>query len=261
MRDPDGIHSFYEYADEVPDVIKINDLPPFTYPDYDLNDEKEMVKYLRDIEKAVRTSFEYREMVKYLREYLDMNKCSFYKAVSNTDSTKIHIEIHHEPLSLYDICVIVYNKRVAFRESLEIEYVAKEVMYLHYDMQVGLIPLAETVHELVHNQYLFVPSNKVFGKYKKFVQDYKPFIPIEQINILDRIESLTLEYEASEYKQLLAKKFIYIDTSGSYELPRLEDVAQSVKMHIRDIMDNPPKPVELPKEEKQYWEPIVFEND
>lgn len=134
-------------------------------------------------------------------------------------------------------------------------------MYLHYDMQVGLIPLAETVHELVHNQYLFVPSNKVYGKYKKFIQDYKPFIPIEQLNILDRIESLTLEYEASEYKQLLAKKFIYVDASGSYDLPRLEDVVQNVKFRIREIMDNPPKPVEIPKDEKHYWEPIVFETD
>ena len=92
MRDPDGLHAFYEYADEVPDVIKIKDLPPCTIPDYDLNDEKEMVRYLRDIEKVVRTSFEYRQMINYLREYLDMNKCSFYQAVSNIDTTKIRIE-------------------------------------------------------------------------------------------------------------------------------------------------------------------------
>ena len=261
MRDPDGLHAFYEYADEVPDVIKIKDLPPCTIPDYDLNDEKEMVRYLRDIEKVVRTSFEYRQMINYLREYLDMNKCSFYQAVSNIDTTKIRIEIHHEPLSLYDICVIVYNKRLAFRESLEVEHVAKEVMYLHYDMQVGLIPLAETVHELVHNQYLFVPSNRVFGKYKKFVMDYKPFIPLEQQNILDRIESLTAEYEGSEYKQLLSKKFIYVDATGAYDLPKLEDIMASVKSRIREIMDNPPKPVEMPKEEKQYWQPVIFEND
>lgn len=260
MRDPDGLHAFYEYADEVPDVIKIKDLPPCTIPDYDLNDEKEMVKYLRDIEKVVRTSFEYKQMVNYLREYLDMNKCSFYQSVSNADSTKIKIEIHHDPLSLYDICVIVYNKRVAYRESLEVEHVAKEVMYLHYDMHVGLIPLAETVHELVHNQYLFVPSNKVFGKYKSFVMSYKPFIPPEQLDILNRIESLTAEYEGSEYKQLLSKKYIYIDPSGIYDLPKLEDVMSSIKSHIRDLMDNPPKPVEMPKEEKSLWQPVVFEN-
>ena len=260
MRDPNAIHSFYEYADEVPEAIKINDLAPCTIPDYDLNDEKEFKNYLRDIERIVRNSFEYRQMISYLRDYLDMNKCSFYEAVSNADTTKIKIEIHHEPLSLYDIVVIVYNKRVAFRESLEVEHVAKEVMYLHYDMQVGLIPLAETVHELVHNQYLFVPSTKVFGKFKKFIQDYKAFIPIEQLDILDRIEQLTMSYEADEYKQLLSKKFIYIDASGSYDLPRLEDVAQMLKNRIREIMDDPPAPKEQPKEENKLWQPIIFQN-
>lgn len=261
MRDPESIHSFYEYADEVPDAIKIADLAPCTIPDYDLNDDSDFKKYLRDIERIVRGSYEYRKMVSYLREYLDMNKCSFYQSVSNADSTKIRIEIHHEPLSLYDICVIVYNKRVAFHESLEVEHVAKEVTYLHFDMQVGLIPLAETVHELVHNQYLFVPSTKVFGKYRKFVQDYKAFIPLEQLDILDRIEQLTLSYEADEYKQLLAKKFIYVDVSGSYELPRLEDVAQTLKNRIREIMDDPPAPKEMPKEENKLWQPIIFENE
>lgn len=261
MRDPDGLHSFYEYADEVPDVIKIKDLPPCTIPDYDLNDEKSFTKYLQDIEKVVRTSFEYKQMINYLRNYCDMNKCSFYQSVSNADTPKIHIEIHHDPLSLYDIVVIVYNKRAAFRESLEVEHVAKEVMYLHYDMQIGLIPLSETVHELVHNQYLFVPSNKVYGKYKQFVMDYKPFIPLEQMNILDRIESLTSEFEGSEYNQILSKKFIYVDATGAYNLPRLEDVMASVKSHIRDIMDNPPRPIEIPKEEPNYWKPIIFEVD
>lgn len=260
MRDPEAIHSFYEYADEVPDSIKIKDLAPCTIPDYDLNDETEFKKYLRDIERVVRGSFEYHKMVSYLREYLDMNKCSFYESVSNADSTKIRIEIHHEPLSLYDICVIVYNKRVAFHESLEVEHVAKEVMYLHFDMQVGLIPLAETVHELVHNQYLFVPSTKVYGKYKKFVEDYKAFIPLEQLDILDRIEQLTLTYEGDEYKQLLTKKFIYVDPTGSYNLPVLEDVALLLKNRIREIMDDPPEPKFEKKPENKLWYPIIFEN-
>jgi hypothetical protein len=187
-----------------------------------------------------------------------MNKCSFYESVSNADTTKIKIEIHHEPLSLYDIVVIVYNKRVAFHESLEVEHVAKEVMYLHYEMEVGLIPLAETVHELVHNQYLFVPSTKVFGKYQKFVEDYRPYIPLEQLDILDRIEQLTATYEADEYKQLLSKKYIYVDLSGSYSLPRLEDIAHSVKDRIREIMEDPPEPKEPPKEEIPLREPIIF---
>ena len=256
-RDPEQIHSFYEYADAVPDVIRLKDLPPCTIPDYDLDDEKSFKKYLYDIERIVRGSNEYHKMLNYLRDYLDMNKCSFYESVSNADTTKIRIEIHHEPLSLFDITEIVYRKRVAFHESLEAEYVAKEVMWLHYDMQVGLIPLSETVHELVHNSYLFIPNTKVYGKYKKFVQDYWAFISPELREVLERIDQLSLAYDCEEYKQLLAKKFIYVDVSGAYQLPRLEDISAMVKARIREVMDDPPEPRPIPIQAPP-WEPIIF---
>lgn len=259
-RNPDNLHSFYEYADEVPHAIQLHDLTPCTIPDYDLFDDKQFKKYILDIKKTVRGSFEYRnKMLPYLREHLDMNKCSFYQSVSNEDTTKIRIEIHHEPLGLEDIVRIVYAKRCAFHESLEVEHVAKEVMWLHFDMQVGLIPLAETVHELVHNQYLFVPNSKVYGHYKKFINDYASFIPIEQREILERIDQLSMAYEADEYKQLLARKFIYVDATGSYELPRLEDVAQQLKGRIKELMDDAPMPVAYPKEEENKPIcPIIF---
>ena len=239
MRDPDALHHFYEYTDNVPDVIKIDNLPPFETPDYDLNDEKEMKKYLFDIERTVRNSFEYRyKWLKYLKEYVDMNQCSFYENVTNVDTSKIRIEIHHEPLSLYDIVLTVFNKRVAFRESLEVEMVAKEVMYHHFAMSIGVIPLAETVHELVHNHYLFIPTTKVFGNYKKFIQEYEPYIPLECLDSLKKIEEYTLAYDADEYKQLLDRKYIYVDATGAYDLPPLEEVGKLMKSRLKDILNN-----------------------
>lgn len=239
MRDPNNLHKSYE-LEEVPAIIKIDELPDYTMFDYDLNDEKSLKKYFQSIEKNVRGSYEYRAMVQYLKDYIDMNKCSFYMNVNNIDSSKIKIEIHHEPLSLYDICIIVYNKRVAFRESLEEELVAKEVMYLHYDLQVGLIPLAETVHELVHNQYLFVPTSNVYGKYKEFIDRYKAWMLPEQIDILERIEQISSDYE-DNYKDILAKHFIYVDMSGSYTLPRTEDIINIIKVRINELINNPQK--------------------
>jgi len=154
-----------------------------------------------------------------------------------TDTTKVHIEIHHEPLSLYDICLIVYNKRVAFNEPLDEEYVAKEVMYLHYNLMVGLIPLAETVHQLVHAQYLFVPTTAVLGKYREFVDRYQPYMIPEQLETLEHIEEATKVYDSDDAKLLLSKNYIYIDMSGSYNLPKTEDIISMVKDRIKDILD------------------------
>lgn len=238
MRDPDALHHFYEYTDDVPDVIKIHELPEFRIPDYDLNDEKEFKKYIQDIERVVRQSFEYRRWLKYLKDYVDMNQCSFYENVTNMDTSKIRIEVHHDPLSLYDIVMTVYNKRVAYHESLEVEMVAKEVMYHHFAMDIGVIPLAETVHELVHNGYLFVPTSKVFGNYKKFIRDYELFLPQECKDNLVKIEELSATYDGDEYKQLLQTKFIYVDPTGAYDLPRLEDISHLIRGHLREMMES-----------------------
>lgn len=239
MRDPNCIVKSYE-LDSPPAIIEMREIPDYNLYDFDLNDDKSFKKYIQSIEKSVRSSFEYKEMVKFLREYMDMNQCAFYENINNTDNTKVRIEIHHEPLSLYDICLIVYNKRVAFNEPLDEEYVAKEVMYLHYNLQVGLIPLAETVHELVHASYLFVPSTAVLGKYREFVNMYEPYMLPEQLEVLEHIEEATKLYDSEEAKTILSTNYIYIDLSGAYNMPKLEDIAAMMKNRIKEIVDKNP---------------------
>ena len=256
MIDPNNLHEEYEYIDEVPEAIKLSELPVYDRYDYDLNDEKSFSKYIDAIEKSVRNSFEYRQMVSYLRDYMDMNKCAFYENVTNIDTTKVRIEIHHAPFMLRDICYIVYNKRVAFNEPLDEEMVAKEVMYLHYCLWVGLIPLAETVHELVHNQYIFVPSTKVLGNWKEFYNRYEPYMTPEQREAINNIMTVSNEMEDDTYKTLLSKKYIYVDPTGAYDLPKMEDVAKILKGRITELMEQPEKPVDRPK---QLIEPMVFD--
>ena len=237
MRDPNCMNKYYE-LDSPPVVIEMKDIPEYNLYDFDLNDEKSFKKYIQTIEKTVRGSFEYKAFVQYLREYMDMNQCAFYKNVSNVDTTKVRIEIHHEPLSLYDICLIVYNKRLAFNEPLDEEYVAKEVMYLHYNLMVGLIPLAETVHQLVHAQYLFVPTTAVLGKYREFCDSYKPYMLPEQLETLEHIEEATKVYDDIDAKTILDRNYIYIDMSGAYNLPQTKDIIAMVKDRIKDIIDS-----------------------
>lgn len=237
MRDPNSIVQKAYELEAPPTIIKMSEIPEYDLYDYDLNDEKSFKKYMQAIERCVRGSFEYKAMIQYLREYMDMNQCAFYQNVNNTDTTKVHIEIHHEPLSLYDICLIVYNKRVAYHEPLDEEYVAKEVMFLHYNLMVGLIPLAETVHQLVHAQYLFVPTTAVLGKYREFIDRYKDFMIPEQLETIEHIEQATSVYNGEDAKTLLSTNYIYVDMSGAYEMPRTEDIIALVKERIKELVD------------------------
>jgi len=251
MRDPLGLMEA-ETKDQPFSVIKLDSIPDFDIEDYDLMDSKEFQKFLYSIENIARVSFEYRAIIAYLRENMDMNKCSVFENINNIDTTKVKIEIHHHPFSLYDITIIVYNKRLYNRESIDEELVAKEVMYLHYALLIGLIPLSETVHELVHNQYLFIPNSNVMGKYEEFYNMYKDFMTPENIDIYERTVAFSNSYDESKQNHILDKSYIYVDLTGSYDIPTYQSVIDSMSHKIKELKssNNVDMTFELPKKKR-----------
>ena len=215
------------------DVFKLENLPPFDIADYDLNDEKDLRKYLFDAERIVRNSYLYKNLISFLREHVDMTKCSFYENVNNLDSYSIKIHIHHAPLTLFDIVSIVFRKRLENKEPLNINLLAKEVIFLHYMMLVGLIPLSETVHELVHNGFLFIPTDKVFGKYRDFVSMYEKYIDPQLMKTLEIAEEYTKTYDMMKETKVLESKMVYLDPSGIYEFPKWEELSKFMKENVK----------------------------
>lgn len=221
------------------DVVKIpENVPDAEFEEYDFMDDKERDKYINDLERHIRSSYEYRAMVQYLREYMNMNSCAFIPNISNETNRRVRIELHHSPFTLRDICCIIVNKRMKCNELLTIEAVAFEVMFVHYSLMVGLIPLSETVHELVHTQYLFIPTDKVYGYYKSFVQTYYNYIDPDLLDKLDELEKLTKEGTYNEtYKQILEKKYITIDMEGNDQFEKLHELQDLLKQRLKDIKE------------------------
>lgn len=219
-------------------VIKIDNIPEFDYEEYCYDDQDDYKKFIDDIEKEIRRSFEYEEYVQYLRDNFDMNKCSFFEGISNKETTKIKIHLHHSPLTLYEFVVIVLDKRKFYHESLDIEDVAKEVVYIHYCLMVGLIPLCETAHQLVHNEFLFVPTDRVLGNYKSFMEMYDPWIPVQIKQKIARLEEYTRTYNEAENMGILQPSFVYIDLSGTYKLPKYEDIYELMSKRMNIIKQN-----------------------
>lgn len=233
MRDPYNLQTVVDSSVDSFKRIELKDLPEYHMEDWDLFDEKEFKKYVATIEKCVRNSTEYKSLIQFMREYMNMSECSYYEHISNSANVKIRIELHHEPIDLYTMVIIVYNKHVQCGESIDEEEIAKEVMWLHYTLMVGLIPLSETVHELVHNNYLFIPNDRVLGNWKEFVARYTPYMYPEHLDILDKIEQATRSYNHDV--TLLTKKPVYVDYTGSYDLPTTEDIIQSMRNRIDEI--------------------------
>lgn len=205
-------------------VYKLEYIPEFDKIDYDVDDSSEIDKFIKDCEKMVRNSFEYQRLIQYIRTYMNMNHCSFWRGVSNVDTSAIKIHLHHSPITLYEIVATVLEKRKFFHESVLIEDVAQEACYVHYCLLIGLIPLCETVHTLVHNEYVFVPNTAVFGNYNEFIQLYGKWIPDEVRDKLDRIEEYSKAYNEAENLAILQPNYIHIDYVGDFDFPTTEEM-------------------------------------
>lgn len=235
MIDPDNIILAEKNNNN---IVKLNNIPECDFLVWDLEDNKELKKYYKTIESEIRKSFEYREMIQYLRNNYGMDQCSFIK-VSNKDNYNIKIEIHHYPFTLFDIVLIVYRKRIYYQESLDVEMVAKEVTMLHYKLLIGLIPLSKTAHQLVHDGKLFIPVNNVLGRYKLFVDIYKPFCEPEQLETLERIEKYSEEnsdlYNTSIFD---TNNITFSTTNPNYMIPDFTNIENNMYHRIDDIKKN-----------------------
>ena len=236
-----------QYGFQNAQVMVMDDIPDYNIQDYDLFNEKDFKKYIEDIERLVRSSREYREAIQYMRKYINMNSSLFFRNVNNIESTKIKIELHHYPFTLFDIVITVFNKRTRLQEPLNVELVAKEVAYLHYFLVIGLVPLSKTEHKLVHNQALFIPLELngnpiVLGDYNKFVEMYEKDIPEDAMVRFNTYKELTANYNQITNTQILEISPTYLklpgsdeNTLGAYNLSDLQQVLQLTQNKVKAI--------------------------
>ena len=195
----------------------------------DLTNPRTREKFIKRVEKIVRSALEYRDYTNFLREFMDMKSCAFFKGLENEPGHKIRIEIHHEPFTLYDISKTVLNKFI--EEGLVIDdlLVADEVLDIHYQNLVGLVPLSKSVHEIVHNSdELTIPLQLVYGDYKRFIAEYSEYF--DDI-ILDKIENKIDEARAftPEMINKLTPEFVYVQVKG-FELPSKMALEEAIEI-------------------------------
>ncbi len=211
-----------------------------------ITNDKQRDKCIRRLERKCRNSMEYRDLIKYLRTNMDMERCLFLPKLGE-GSKRVKTEIHHEPYDLYTICGIVLKKHEMENDgNINEMMVAKEVMRLHYQGLIGLIPLSGIAHELVHDGKLFVPLYCVFGKFVEFTQKYYDAILEYDDTILDKLQQqITLTEEGNVDTSILNVCYIYGQMDGQEdELPEYVPVEETAVMPIdHDVVDTPPMEV------------------
>ena len=196
-------------------TVEIGQIESYTN-NVNLDSPKFKEKFIKNIERIIRSSDEYRTYIKFLKEYVDMTKCAFFNGITSVDKRKIHIEIHHAPLTLFEIVMIVVDKWILEGIPINDLLIADEVMRIHFANKVGLIPLSKTVHQLVHSENpVVIPLYMIYGSYTDFLKEYQDYI------LDDRIFE-KLQYAIQQTKSLapdsfdmLNPEFIYIKSDSA----------------------------------------------
>jgi len=83
--------------------------------------------------------------------------------------------------------------------------VADEVLKLHFDGFVGIVPLSSTVHELVHSGKIKIPSVSMYGDWRIYFEEYSSWMDdhekaaIEEAIGMEILESNNEELKVIEY--------------------------------------------------------------
>ena len=171
----------------------------FYFEDY--YDDKIVKKFIKNVEKLVRTSREYKSYIELLRT--NVNQLNHDNILSNITTADVDLEFHHYPFSLYDIIEICMTRHLVLTNKFTSFQIAKEVMDLHFKHKIGLVPLTKTMHELAHSGNLFISEKQVFGDYKTFMTDYNNGISKDLKEKIQLFEEMSKNKTPSDIKGLL----------------------------------------------------------
>ena len=195
-----------------------------------LETDRDKVKFIKRVESIVRSSMEYRDYVAFLKEHVNMNHCAFFTNIENSTGSRVRIEIHHEPLTLYDIVQTVLNRHLNDGVPINDLFIADEVMELHYKNMVGLIPLSKSVHQIVHHgTEITIPLTMVYGEYKQFIDDYMDYLDPSVLDKIERKIDETNTINTEKIGKALTPQYVYIEVDG-FTLPQkvvTEEVASA----------------------------------
>lgn len=243
----------YQDDDHAESKVVSLDISPEEYID-DLGmfeDKKQFVKFMFRQESLIRNSLEMEQYIELLKAKHGMGKCGVHPKVDREKGFRI--ELHHTPFTLFDIVGAVVNRRLQQGESMKMQFIAHEVMQLHYLDLCGLYPLCATCHLFQHSEKgsgFFIPIGDVWGDPKTFAKMYYPYFSDALKNKWDNYCVLDQGYSMIDniLPKELQKQYIYVqpikDKEGSaVSTDKLIDFIMDLNTGTK-LKPRKPKPVD-----------------
>ena len=180
------------------------EIPFYKDVDYMFSLENE-VAFIKAVERMVRTSKYYSRYIAHMKIDLGMNFCQVKGNIIEDDDSGINdlIEMHHGPIfTLFDVVSIILNYMLVKNMKITTFSVANKVIEEHFKHRVQTVMLCETVHQLVHDNKVFLNYKQGFGDLYSFLETYYEGLDKTQVDkILDYIEK-SKKYDSNDFGNL-----------------------------------------------------------
>lgn len=173
-----------------PDELELySDQYPFRLPlrVKTFESETDYIKFIRNCEKAIRGSVEYKQWRNYIIEVLGVQTCM----ITNERMDQCTVEVHHHVPSLFVLVKSITNKMIDEEKEFSTFDVALEGIKHHFQNKVGYVTLIKSIHEKFHNGFLGIPNTVIKGNFQSFLEEYASSIDDEDLDVINQRLSVT----------------------------------------------------------------------
>jgi len=147
----------------------------------DFESEAEFKKFIRNCEKIIRGSIEYKYWKDYIKDVIGVNTCM----ITEEKMDECTIEVHHHIPTLYLLVKSLIVAKIEKEEEFSTFDIALQAIELHFQNKIGYATLLKSMHEKFHNGYLTIPINLVKGDYKHFIDNYTQYLDSDDLDSIN----------------------------------------------------------------------------
>lgn len=157
---------------------------PFYQTKESLMDVDTYRNFLKNAETRFRASKEYKAYKSYLIESIGIDRCQIFGNVTVDDAD---IELHHNILGLFDICLLISSHVVNTIGYITTFDLIQLLIEEHYNNRVGVTFLSKTAHQIfTEDPNAYIPPDMTFGKWWELLSKYKYGITYDIANKIVR---------------------------------------------------------------------------
>jgi len=166
-----------------PEVITYDDKNPVVHSPYATSDlffyqTKESLadvdtfrNFLKNAESRFRASKEYKAYKAFLIESLGIDRCQVMGNITTEDAD---IELHHNVLGLFDICLLITSHVVNTIGIISTFDLVQLLIEEHRQNRVGVTFLCKTAHQKYTNDpNAYIPPEMTFGRWWELLSRYR----------------------------------------------------------------------------------------